>query len=41
MYVNGRTLDYGDDGREAVRLFLHRALRLGLIPQMPELDFVP
>ncbi|MHC4379708.1 MAG: MqnA/MqnD/SBP family protein [Planctomycetota bacterium] len=40
MYVNERTLDYGDDGREAVRLFLERAHRMGLIPQMPELDFV-
>ena len=40
MYVNDRTLDYGDDGREAVRLFLERAHRMGLIPQMPELDFV-
>lgn len=40
MYVNDRTLDYGDDGREAVRLFLERAVRVGLIPQMPELDFV-
>ena len=40
MYVNERTLDYGDDGREAVRLFLDRAFRMGLIPQMPELDFV-
>lgn len=40
MYVNERTLDYGDDGREAVRLFLERAHRMGLIPQMPALDFV-
>jgi len=40
MYVNERTLDYGDDGREAVKLFLDRAFRMGLIPQMPELDFV-
>ncbi|MFK5956167.1 MAG: ABC transporter substrate-binding protein [Planctomycetota bacterium] len=40
MYVNDRTLDYGDDGREAVKLFLERAFRMGLIPQMPELDFV-
>ncbi len=40
MYVNQRTLDYGDDGREAVHLFLERAFRLGMIPQMPSLDFV-
>jgi 1,4-dihydroxy-6-naphthoate synthase len=40
MYVNARTLDYGDDGREAVRLFLQRAVDAGMIPGMPELDFV-
>ena len=40
MYVNDRTLDYGDDGREAVRLFLERAHKMGLIPAMPQLDFV-
>lgn len=40
MYVNDRTLDYGDDGREAVRLFLERAERMGIIPEMPPLDFV-
>jgi len=40
MYVNERTLDYGDDGREAVRLFLERAHKMGLIAEMPPLDFV-
>jgi 1,4-dihydroxy-6-naphthoate synthase len=40
MYVNQRTLDYGDDGREAVRLFLERAHGMGIIPAMPPLDFV-
>jgi 1,4-dihydroxy-6-naphthoate synthase len=40
MYVNDRTLDYEDDGREAVRLFLERAHKMGLIPEMPQLDFV-
>ena len=40
MYVNERTLDYGDDGREAVRLFLARAHKMGLIPELPPLDFV-
>ncbi|MFT7517324.1 MAG: 1,4-dihydroxy-6-naphthoate synthase [Myxococcota bacterium] len=39
MYVNDRTLDYGDDGREAVKLFLGRAHKMGLIPEMPPLDF--
>lgn len=40
MYVNERTLDYGDDGRESVRLFLERAAKMGVIPAMPALDFV-
>jgi len=40
MYVNERTLDYGDDGRESVRLFLQRAADMGVIPAMPKLDFV-
>lgn len=40
MYVNARTLDYGDDGRESVRLFLQRAADMGVIPAMPKLDFV-
>lgn len=40
MYVNERTLDYGDDGRESVRLFLQRAADMGKIPGMPPLDFV-
>lgn len=40
MYVNERTLDYGDDGRESVRLFLQRAADAGLAPDVPQLDFV-
>jgi 1,4-dihydroxy-6-naphthoate synthase len=40
MYVNDRTLDYGDDGRESVRLFLQRAHDQGLIPAPPQVDFV-
>ncbi len=40
MYVNARTLDYGEDGRESVRLFLRRARAAGLIPEHPEPDFV-
>ncbi|RMH02778.1 MAG: ABC transporter substrate-binding protein [Planctomycetota bacterium] len=40
MYVNDRTLDYGDDGRESVRLFLRRAHELGLVPEPPQVDFV-
>ena len=40
MYVNERTLDYQDAGRESVKLFLERANKMGLIPAMPPLDFV-
>ena len=40
MYVNERTLDYGDDGREAVRLFLRRAHEAGLVPEPPTADFL-
>jgi 1,4-dihydroxy-6-naphthoate synthase len=40
MYVNQRTVDYGERGRQAVRLFLERAHRAGLIPRVPRLDFV-
>jgi predicted solute-binding protein len=40
MYVNARTLDYGDDGREAVRLFLCRARAAGLIPDHAEPEFL-
>ena len=40
MYVNQRTVDYGERGRQAVRLFLERAHKAGLIPRVPTLDFV-
>ncbi len=40
MYVNDRTIDYGDDGRESMRLFLQRAVDAGMIPEMPPLDFI-
>jgi 1,4-dihydroxy-6-naphthoate synthase len=32
MYVNQRTLDYGESGRRAVQLFLDRGYEAGLIP---------
>src|SRR5262245_42440421 len=32
MYVNQRTLDYGESGRRAVQLFLDRGFEAGLIP---------
>ena len=31
MYVNRRTIDYGKDGRKAVRMFLERGVELGLV----------
>ncbi|MBT4407321.1 MAG: ABC transporter substrate-binding protein, partial [Euryarchaeota archaeon] len=31
MYVNERTIDYGDDGRMSIRLFLKEGQELGLI----------
>jgi len=31
MYVNDRTIDYGEEGREAVRLFLSRGKEIGLV----------
>lgn len=40
MYVNQRTLDYGDDGRRAVQLFLDRGFEEGLIPKRVEVEFV-
>jgi 1,4-dihydroxy-6-naphthoate synthase len=39
MYVNERTLDYGDDGREAVRLLLEMGHRQGIIPHQPRVEF--
>ncbi len=40
MYVNERTLDYGDDGREAVRIMLDMGHRAGLIPHAAHVEFV-
>jgi 1,4-dihydroxy-6-naphthoate synthase len=40
MYVNERTLDYGDDGREAVRRLLHLGHKAGIIPHAANVDFV-
>jgi len=40
MYVNDRTLDYGDDGRRSVQLFLDRAAEQGLIPKRVEVEFL-
>ena len=40
MYVNDRTLDYREDGRRAVQLFLDRGYESGLIPRRVVVDFV-
>jgi 5,8-dihydroxy-2-naphthoate synthase len=40
MYVNERTLDYGRDGREAVRRLLDMGHKSGIIPHAARLDFV-
>ena len=39
MYVNEWTLDYGERGREAVRLFLQRGVAAGMITRPVELEF--
>ncbi len=39
MYVNDYTIDYGEQGREAVRLLLARAHQAGIIPRPVELEF--
>lgn len=40
MYVNERTLDYGADGREAIRKLLELGYERGVIPFEPKVDFV-
>ena len=40
MYVNERTLDYGPDGREAIRKLLEMGHERGVIPMVPRVDFV-
>jgi 1,4-dihydroxy-6-naphthoate synthase len=39
MYVNDLTLDYGERGRNAIRLFLDRAYEAGLVGKVDALDF--
>jgi 1,4-dihydroxy-6-naphthoate synthase len=39
MYVNERTLDYGSDGREAVRRLLDMGHTAGIIPQAAKVEF--
>jgi len=40
MYVNERTLDYGPDGRQAIRTLLDMGYERGIIPIMPMVEFV-
>ncbi len=39
MYVNERTLDYGADGKEAIRRLLDMGYRAGIIPIEPRVEF--
>lgn len=40
MYVNERTLDYGPDGKEAIRRLLETGYREGIISIEPQVEFV-
>jgi 1,4-dihydroxy-6-naphthoate synthase len=40
MYVNDWTLDYGDRGKQAVRLLLERGVDAGVIPRAVDVEFV-
>jgi 1,4-dihydroxy-6-naphthoate synthase len=40
MYVNERTLDYGQDGREAIRRLLDMGYKAGVIPFEAKVDFI-
>ena len=40
MYVNDWTLDYGERGREAIRLFLERGVQSGVIPHPVTVEFI-
>ncbi len=40
MYVNERTLDYGEDGKEAVKRLLEMGHKSGIIPHEPNVEFV-
>jgi 1,4-dihydroxy-6-naphthoate synthase len=40
MYVNDRTLDYGPDGRKAIRKLLDLGFERGIITVAPQVDFV-
>tara|TARA_B100000073_G_scaffold183613_1_gene151814 strand:- start:31 stop:891 length:861 start_codon:yes stop_codon:yes gene_type:complete len=38
MYVNKRTIDYGKDGRDAIRLFLKEGQRIGMVDEKLVVD---
>src|SRR5579872_2620981 len=40
MYVNERTLDYGEDGKEAVRRLLKMGHSAGIIPHAANVEFI-
>lgn len=40
MYVNDLTVDYGERGKKAIEMFLKEAYQRGLIPNMPQINFV-
>jgi 1,4-dihydroxy-6-naphthoate synthase len=40
LWVNERTVDMGEEGKKAIRLFLHRGEERGLIPPVGPITFV-
>lgn len=40
MYVNDLTLDYGEAGRQGIRTLLGRAYEQGIIPRLPDIEFI-
>ncbi len=40
MYVNERTLDYGEDGRDAIRLFLKEGQKIGMVRETLDVDSI-
>ncbi len=40
MWVNERTVDMGEEGKKAIRLFLQRGVEAGRVPPMGEIEFV-
>jgi 1,4-dihydroxy-6-naphthoate synthase len=40
MYVNHHTVDYGSDGKQAIRQFLRRGYEAGILPRLIEPEFV-